>query len=81
MWYTLKANTVIQALNTFTRWNFFPLIWCAVIFTCFFCLFFYFVEFVFHIRGFRAGLVLKADLVNLANQEGNISMSDQAKAQ
>lgn len=36
---------------------------------------------MFHSCGFRAGLVLKADLVNLANQEGNISMSDQAKAQ
>ena len=45
---------------------------------CFFCSF---VEFMFHGRGFRAGLVLKAALANLANQEGNISMSYQSKAQ
>lgn len=36
---------------------------------------------MFHGRGFRAGLVLKAALANLANQEGNISMSYQSKAQ
>lgn len=30
------------------------------------------MEFMFHSRGLRAGLPLKADSVNLANQEGNI---------
>lgn len=44
----------------------------------FFCSF---VEFMFHGRGFKAGLVLKAGSANLANQEGNISMSYQSKAQ
>lgn len=76
----LKANTVIQALNTFSRWNIFVLICCADIFRGV-CVFWSFLEFTFHGRGFSASLVLKAALANLANQEGNISMSYQRKAQ
>lgn len=77
----LKANAVIQALNTFSRWNILPLICCADIVRDVCGFFLSYVEFMFHGRGFWAGLVLKAALANLANQEGNISMSYQSKAQ
>lgn len=55
----LKANAVIQGLNTFSRWNISPLICCADIFKGV-CVIQSFVEFIFHGHGLRAGLVLKA---------------------
>lgn len=72
----LKANTSIQTLSTFARWNFFLNLPCSY-FQRNVCVFWGFVEFMFHGRSIQASLVLKAGSANLANLQGNISITDQ----
>lgn len=67
----LKASTDIQTLNTFSEGNIFH----NLPFSNFQRRpFLGFVKFMFHGHGFRADLILKAPLANLANQQGNISI-------